>query len=493
VRAVVALVTALGWAGCAQIFDIDPPQPVPPPGDGGAPDGCAALLARAFRAPIVPPNMWAGIDLSGGGQFTDVPGSGGATLAQVGLRGCAAWAEPTQLAQGAEPMLPGYRQALLGVSGDAGPESPATLTVQSNMESGALYWLGVGQGYTGTIAFHSRRAGAYGDHTYEIGIGRLERDGTDFPPAWGDGGVEDLPDGGFRLTASAWVNEVYDGLMATFSPATPPLTTDCASTIFYGYLDHVLKSHWDSCLAISAPAVPASPILGVRPLALYFVFSGATNQVTQIYTYWWGGVATPTGTFIANTEILDYAGVDVSPAEGFDETGGLHQAEYASNPLGLTWTEAVEIEGSGQPALAPDPGYGAIAWGQSGEVMMEYDLDSGVNYRVFARAGYPGLISAGFTGRIGGPLQLVPGTDYVIDWSDGGVSGSVTPLSNAVCLATDTDCVASGDCTIVPDDGRGNSYLGFPCGTSVDLFGITFPQGKSAPSQTFTTNLNLVP
>ncbi|MGO8992205.1 MAG: hypothetical protein ACLQVI_02675 [Polyangiaceae bacterium] len=531
--AALVAIAACAWGGCAQIFGIDSPNSVPEPGDGGdggdstvasdgattdstattdvtvsdapfvdtsspappddandgetAEDACTAILARMLNSAIVPPTRWAGIDLSNGGS-SDVPGGGGITLVQAEVAACAAWSEPTTLAPDAAPLNGGYRAALFGID-DAGPNlalaGGVPIWIESNMQTGAVWKVSLQQGYAGTLSFNSRAGGAYGTHTYEMQIGRaITRDGEPFKADWGDGGT--------LTTATPWMNEIYDGMMATFSPTTPAIT-DCLSTTLDGYWQDSVQQHYSACL------IAGNYYFGVRPLAAYFDFNPGTNKVIQMWTFWWGSVVS-CGTPIANTEAMDYGGIGVGEVQGGNwigatnalsaNLGNLVQTEYASNPLGLTATEANEIECNGTPVSAPDPGYGALEWGQLGEVEMEYVLDGGVNYRLYAHAGYKGLLqwsAAGdnFSTGIGVPVTRNGSEDA------GSPNALATSLTNGVCSFSDTDCVDAGHCTVILNDGSGNTYLGVSCGYPADLLGIEFPQGTNTPTEIFTTNPNL--
>jgi hypothetical protein len=59
-------------------------------------------------------------------------------------------------------------------------------------------------GYAGAISFTSRTGGAYGSHSYTLGIGQLTRDGTPMTINW---------------TGPSPFDEIFDGLLATFAPA----------------------------------------------------------------------------------------------------------------------------------------------------------------------------------------------------------------------------------------------------------------------------------
>ncbi|MGO8992204.1 MAG: hypothetical protein ACLQVI_02670 [Polyangiaceae bacterium] len=529
---VVAL-AACTAGGCAQIFGIDSPNPVPEPGDGGdggdatlasdgattdsasstdvtvsdapfvdtsspvpsddandgatAQDACAAILSRMLSAPITPPTQWAGIDLSNGGQYQDFPGGGGITLSQAGVAACAGWTEPRTLDDGGVPLFAGYRAALFSLFSGTPTQATAPIAIYSNMQSGEVEHIVLQKGYEGTVSFSSRDGGSYGSHSYEIGIGFCTRDDQPFGGDWGDGGT--------LTTAMPWMNEIYDGMMATFSPTTPPLANgDCLSTIVDGYWDDSLEGHYSACLAN-----PSDFYFGVRPLGAYFVFASKNStNVATMYNFWWGGSTSCATTPIAATEAMDYAGIYMGEGEGSIGTaltltgglGDLTQSEYASNLLGLTFAEANELECNGVAVSAPDPGYGAIEWGQFGEAEMEYVLDGGVNYRLYAHTGYKGLFrwtvsGDDFSTGIGVPVTKNGSEDA------GSTNALATSLTNGVCSFSDTDCVDAGHCTVILNDGSGNTYLGVSCGYPADLLGIEFSQGTNTPTEIFTTNPNL--
>jgi hypothetical protein len=375
------------------------------------------------------------------------------------------------------------------------------------MQSQGIYEVVAQEGYTGALEFHSRDGGAYGNHTYVIRIGAsnpgpgpvvdaggqvVMRDGVEFPADWNtyrnDAG---------KGIASPWANELYDGIMATFSSDTPAVT-DCLSSNYTGYIGQLAITERHACQVLDNTGNGLS-MLVVEPLELGIGFNGESDQVAQIYTYWWGG-ATTCSTTTANQEAMDWAGI------GPGSVGGLTQGFMISNPRGLTYTEANSVWCNGtQVASPPDPGFGAIAWGQSGEVLMEYALDGGLNYKIYAQNGYKGFFSIcvastpdttcwGFQlGQAVTALSFANGSTtgtplgpYSIDWSTS--SATATTFANGVCGTSDTDCASSGDCTFLPNDGKGNSYLGFSCGTGHDEFGVSFTQGTNIPTQFVSVN-----
>ncbi len=503
---------ACGWMGCAQIFGIDDANAVPDPndaatlgdatqptdgsanGDGARTDAgsadamssdapaesCASRLAQLLTQPITPA-IWGGLDFSVGGTVTDVPGNGGLTMPQTGLLPCADYAEPAVLPTGFVPNNPGYRTYGFGIP-DGGPNALYPFMLQANAQSQVISFVQLQAGYTGTLTFASRPGGVYGSHTYEITIGALsvdgggvdagsgsvKRDGVNFAADWSyahnDAGTQ---------TASAWANELYDALMATFSPTSPAIS-DCLSIPSAEY-DGVLLSHENSsCLYVPNDGAGSSA-LGIRPIKLY---------------YFWLGGTTTCATPVANAERMDYAPV------GIDSLGGLTISDHVSNTTGLTYVEANTVECSGMSVTPPDPGFGGYQWGQNGEVEAEYVLDSGLIRTLYAKPGYVGSLFITDSTRANNYVFTIgnSATDndagFTIDWPASGTPIAATTLSNAYCGVTDTDCVAAGDCT-VSYDGSGNMMLGFTCNGPLPLNGIVFTHETSTPQQFFATNPNL--
>jgi hypothetical protein len=202
------------------------------------------------------------------------------------------------------------------------------------------------------------------------------------------------------------------------------------------------------------------------------------------------------------------------------EIGGLSPLEQSSNAAGLTASEINTILGCNGAAWSPpDPGYGGMNWG-TGQVAVEYNLDSGVNYKLFAQQGYRGLgqVStapgdAGIVNYVFGVGTLLSnpgtppgpgvGTPVTIDWSSQAAADTtITSIANAfywtACQAsyTETDCLAQGDCTIVTSDSLGHSSFTLSpsaalvqsCGFSMAPITFVFPQGSSTPEQIYVVN-----
>ncbi|HEY8090082.1 MAG TPA: hypothetical protein VIF09_19610 [Polyangiaceae bacterium] len=107
--------------------------------------------------------------------------------------------------------------------------------------------------YTGSMTFQSRAGGSYGSHTYVVAMGKLDRDGVPFTidPS----------------NAIPGVNEVYDGLIATFAPSVAP-SQNCNDSPYYCVWGYGVPS--DDAGAMSEAGVPANAqfYFTVTPLKL---------------------------------------------------------------------------------------------------------------------------------------------------------------------------------------------------------------------------------
>ena len=463
-------------------------------GADSSPDGasCASVFAALLAQPIVPPAKWLGVDLSNGGAADGGPGSGGLTIDQSGLLACATFSEPATPA--GSPLFPGYRVVSYSFPGDGGA---TPITIQYNMQSRDIYFVSLGSGDTGALHFTSRN----GSEHYNVSIGtQLLQNGASFPADWnfafGDGGVTE---------ASAWANEVYDALMATFDPGVAPVADCLSSTMAFDSIGLPVQSA--DCLFMADDGLGNS-ILGVRHLHLYLMFNQGTNLLNGLYGFWMGGFASDCATPEAAEEAMDWAWVGMGAIDYTSDMilGNLIPGFPVSNPLGLTYAEANSILGcNGVAGTAPDPGYSLVQWGPQGEVAMEYD-DAGVAYKVIGRTGYKGTFEvpateipdAGSTNAydLAVGQASMNGGAFSIDWSDAAAAkAAVTAVANS-CLSfwcgappnVDADCVAQGDCAIVPDDGAGHSSFTVQVGTyATDNFcgpmngslTFVFPQGRA--------------
>jgi hypothetical protein len=477
---------------------------------------CQAILGAMASAAISPPS-WLGLDLSNAGKSDGSVGGGGLTIDQAGILACATYVEPSTFDAGiwSGPADPGYRQVMFGGTPSTGTPP---ITVEYNLQSREIYYVGLQGGYAGGLTFHSRTGGAYGTHTYAASVasldgggGQLLRDGVAFAPDWtygtNDAGVS---------TASAWANEVYDGVMATFDPSVPAVP-DCLTANFAGTNEGVpIQVH--SCLY---DPNGGTYYLGARRIPLYLGFAKNTSQLSQVYTFWQGGAAKGCGTPQASQELMTYSPINTAQGAFYGagnvigtQIGGLSPLAESSNPAGLTASETNTILGcNGASWSPPDPGYTGMQWG-TGQVALESNLDSGIDYKLFAQQGYRGLgsISATFNGittyyTFGvGTLLTNPdtppgpgvGTPVQMDWAP--YSTAVTNIANAfyesACGATVTSCVVSGDCSIVLNDGNGHSSFTLApsptlvqnCGFNIAPITFVFAYGGSIPEQIYVTN-----
>jgi hypothetical protein len=123
---------------------------------------------------------------------------------------------------------------------DAGP-SPAAfgaygywganedVTVAVDPSTSFLTWLLIGGAYTGRMSFKSQPGGPYGDHTYVLGVGKLDRDGNAMTIDW--------------TNPMSQVNELFDGIRTTFVPTYPP-AADCLDASGTPFLD---AGSWPAC------------------------------------------------------------------------------------------------------------------------------------------------------------------------------------------------------------------------------------------------------
>ncbi len=468
------------------------------PRDSG-PD-CDAVLSAMMSAPILPPDGWFGFDLSAGSTSDGGVPSGGMTIDQTALLACALYVEPTTLAPGIPPSLGGYRGAFFGASSDAGPGALSAY-LAFNVESRVVFESALYPGYRGRLEFHSRAGGAYGSHQYAVSIasaggtgGEILRDGAPFAPDWN------------ASPFNGWANELYDGLIATFAPSLPAVS-DCATAFFTDYTGGLPQTQTDCQIS---PFQPDGDHLEFPPLGLTWVLASGQNQVIAIYGLRPGGRAASCATPRAALEAASYSLI-YGTGEGFD-IGGFPTNRKLSNGDGLTVSEANPVLGcAGAAWTPPENGLGGMQWGND-VLAMEYNLDSGVNYKVYAQSGYRGFWQEG-NYKIGvGLLQAaVPDdagvphwTDTAIDWTSvSTASPTVTAIANAwygeVCGASpEADCVASGDCSIVVDDGQGHSSftlapspagaLAVGCVWQIDPIAFVFAQGSRVPAQIVVTN-----
>jgi hypothetical protein len=179
-----------------------------------------------------------------------------------------------------------------------------------------FYTLEVSGAYTGTLSFHSRAGGAYGDHSYLIGVNQLLRDGTPFTIDWTGSSATVV-----TAASIGSVNELFDAMMATFAP-TYPVETDC-----YDSQDCIIVPNEDPD---EDAGTPAYAVFGVRPLKIYVETLINTSVPHDLYFIFTAG---PDLSYSANG---DDAGTDAGPLPGMDAGGGVNVpagCEYSSGDL----------------------------------------------------------------------------------------------------------------------------------------------------------------
>jgi hypothetical protein len=242
-----ATVTTDSGPGDDDAADANPtPADAGPDADGSATacDPVAALKAL-LAAPIAPLHAIANLDMN-----ETAPGV--ATLAYAESVNCA----PTLITDsGIATQGEGYWGANQDVQIYFNATAPSYVT-QIDLQGA----------YTGKISFSSRVGGAYGNHTYAIGIGVLQRDGVAMTIDWAG-------------TPKTAINEIFDGLVATFAP-TYPAEVDCQADN-----DCLIEPHDDS----NPDGGPGNAIVGVRPVAIYFGMPSGTSTPSLFYTFFGGG------------------------------------------------------------------------------------------------------------------------------------------------------------------------------------------------------------
>jgi len=220
-------------------------------GSGGSADsssGCS--LSGALNAPIIPLSKIAGLNMNESGLGT-------ASLAYAESVYCGAGTFGGQEDAGADPGTTITSWAGGDISAQyndsPGPNDLQTISVQGS--------------YTGSLSFTSRSGGTYGTgHNYVIGVGTLTKDGLSFPIGFGGG------------NADAAINELFDGMMATFAPAFPVDPNDCTSD--------------GNCLLYDASeqgddAGVGGSVFGVRALKMYVTMASDTTP-GSLYTFFTG-------------------------------------------------------------------------------------------------------------------------------------------------------------------------------------------------------------
>src|SRR5262249_11726328 len=136
-------------------------------------------------------------------------------------------------------------------------------------------------------------------------------------------------------------------------------------------------------------------VFGARPVPFYLQFDPDSNfAINGMYTLWKGGSA-DCSTPIAAREAADWGVIVPGIASvGYGATiGGLLLSRKGSSADGMTVTEADAVACGGASAAAPDPGYAAMTWGASQELLLEYNATTKIGFKVIASQGYKGMLT----------------------------------------------------------------------------------------------------
>jgi hypothetical protein len=211
-------------------------------------EGQLAAYNKMITQPIVPPRMFAGIDMANGDSWP------GLKIEDAAKTLC-----------GANPM------SVDGTSQQAGWGIAPNyqVVVEYDQTTHLINFYQLNAGYKGTLDFKSRATslenpGApnpFGQHTYSVGVDTpILRDGQPWPINWTD-----------FTSLDPQMTEMFDALMATFAPELPSTQKNCRAE--------------GSCLARQANG---EAYFGARPLSIYLHLadlSGAANSPDFIYGF----------------------------------------------------------------------------------------------------------------------------------------------------------------------------------------------------------------
>jgi len=188
--------------------------------------------ADMLRQPVAPPRKYAGIDMAKSDNWE------GLTVEEAEHINC---------------------QALNAGSCD-GEDNGSTWGDNGEVEfcynigTHLAYQMVLNRGYTGTMKFHSRQGGLYEadgkQHTYEMGIDKMLRDGVDFQLDWSNNDKLDKA-----------ITELFDGAMATFAPS---------AAIADPTADDQANCDASAACLVTIDNDGVTGIFGFRPLAIYF-------------------------------------------------------------------------------------------------------------------------------------------------------------------------------------------------------------------------------
>jgi hypothetical protein len=174
-----------------------------------------------------------------------------------------------------------------------------------------LFMFTLNPGYTGTLTFHSRAGGAFGNHQYVISPSALLRDGAPFTIDW-TGSTATV----VQPAAIAAVNELFDAAMATFLPSFPA-EQDCYAASDCNIVPNDLFFEANGTGADSA-------IFGFRPLKTYVQMPVGTSTPNQVYAFVTGG-----------PDMQDPS--DAGPFTGMDAGGGVLPPSGCARASGDIW------------------------------------------------------------------------------------------------------------------------------------------------------------
>ena len=184
-------------------------------------DERAARWAVMVNEPIIPPRVYAGIDMAKDDTWE------GITIEEAEHINCQA----TNLGEGG---------SCWGNNCEVDFFYDVTTHIVEQME--------LNLGYQGLMKFTSRD----GAHHYEMGIGKITKDNSPFLIHFQDPGGQGALD----------VTELMDAALATFSPTSAPLTGSCADS--------------GQCLYLP-DAGDGTGIIGFRPISVYFIVPDPLN------------------------------------------------------------------------------------------------------------------------------------------------------------------------------------------------------------------------
>jgi len=193
-------------------------------------------------------------------------------------------------------------------------------------------------------------------------------------------------------------------------------------------------------------------------------------------------------------------------APGYQTLAGVPLYSSVTGDQGLTGQQTDEFlcNGVAGAPVTVDGGstYDTYSFGQNGEVVLEYNSQSGIDYKLSAvNAGYRApmylsdSIGDNYVLTIGNPIK---NNDAAVDADFPGPGTTpkiATALSNAFMMGTcglptpDNDCVDAGDCT-VSYDSSGNMVVGFVCYQATPPLGVVIAHDSNTAAQFFATNPN---